>query len=106
MAIAIQSQTTPMNATDAIWALIQTQAKSVQRDLARRFAALDRAEQVVADGACRRHVCKVSDEELDMCFAGRPQLDETKLADVTKDEFECMAKLHVRKPMKGVEKWL
>ena len=45
MAIAIQSQTTPMNATDAIWALIQTQAKSVQRDLAKRFAALDRAER-------------------------------------------------------------
>ena len=33
-----------MNVADAIWALIQTQTKSVQRNLAKRFAAIEQAE--------------------------------------------------------------
>lgn len=38
-------QTENISAADAIWALIQTQTKSVQKNLAKRFAALDKAER-------------------------------------------------------------
>lgn len=38
-------QTENINTADALWALIQTQTKSVQRTLAKRFAALDKAER-------------------------------------------------------------
>lgn len=41
----IQPHTENISAADAIWALIQTQAKSVQKDLAKRFAALDKKER-------------------------------------------------------------
>lgn len=39
------SQTQNISAADAIWALIQTQTKSVQKNLAKRFAALDKQER-------------------------------------------------------------
>lgn len=34
-----------LSAADAIWALIQTQTKSVQKDIAKRFAALAKEER-------------------------------------------------------------
>ena len=106
MAIVIQSQTSSMNVADAIWALIQTQTKSVQRNLAKRFAAIEQTEPLLMDGGSRKHTCRVSDDELDTFFAGRPLLDETILSDVSKKDFELMSQLHARKPMKGIEKWL
>lgn len=38
-------QTMNLSAADAIWALIQTQTKSVQKDIAKRFAALAKEER-------------------------------------------------------------
>ena len=88
MATAIQSPTMPLNAADAIWALIQTQTKSVQKNLANRFAALkeeehrrkknaehkatpkllaeiEQARQEIREGKCT--VCRTQ-EELDAFF--------------------------------------
>lgn len=45
MATTLNLTTENISAADAIWALIQTQKKSVQKNLAKRFAALDKKER-------------------------------------------------------------
>lgn len=45
MTTAVSQQVMPLNAADAIWALIQTQKKSIQKDLAKRFATLAKEER-------------------------------------------------------------
>lgn len=45
MATTVNLTAENMSAADAIWALIQTQTKSVQKNLAKRFAALDKKER-------------------------------------------------------------
>lgn len=45
MATTANLTTENISAADAIWALIQTQTKSVQKNLAKRFAALDKKER-------------------------------------------------------------
>ena len=88
MTTAVSQQVMPLNAADAIWALIQTQKKSVQKDLAKRFATLakeerhhkkkaefeanpellaeiEQARQEIREGKCT--VCRTQ-EELDAFF--------------------------------------
>ena len=88
MTTAVPQQVMPLNAADAIWALIQTQRKSVQKDLAKRFATLakeernrkkkaefeatpellaeiEQARQEIREGKCT--VCRTQ-EELDAFF--------------------------------------
>lgn len=54
----------------------------------------------------QKHKCKISDEEMDELFAGRPDFDEERLTESSKEDFLLMAKSHAHKPMKGIEKWL
>ena len=53
-----------------------------------------------------KHKCSIPDEEMDRLFSGRPDFDDTRLPELSKEDFQTMVKCNINKPIKGIEKWL
>lgn len=50
--------------------------------------------------------CGRSDEELAQLFADRPDFDDSRVSDCTKEDLVVMLRSHANKHNKNIEKWL